>query len=352
MIKYFYKFIILLLFGLSVSVASGQNVIETPKPDISAEHSQVIDKVFSLTYEGLDTNQLNNAIETLEEMLGDSDHEYARYLITFHLTFFCAQAKDYEKCLDLLESGQQEGFFFPAVMGSRTWPEYLPELKKLERFDTWFEENKRRREQAQQNASAEYFVQTPDGYTEDKTYPLLIVFHGGIDSNISSFIKWQSSMLQSECIVAYLQGNLIQGSFHRSLNSNQQAIAKQAYQQITQKYAVDPDRVMVGGASAGGMIAVVIAQDATIPVTGAILAFPGPPPGLTEDKLRKAAERGLRVALLTGELDGAIKIQKELGVLFDKAGLPNRFVVFPGIGHKYPEDFPNQIDLSLDFIWR
>lgn len=146
MIKYFYKYHILLLFGLSVSIASGQDVIETAKPDISSESRQLIEKVFSLSYEGLDTDQLNDAIRNLEEILEDSDHEYTRYLITFHLTFFYAQAKDYEKCLDLLEVGQQEGFFFPAVMGSRTWPEYLPELKKLERFDVWLEENKRRKE--------------------------------------------------------------------------------------------------------------------------------------------------------------------------------------------------------------
>lgn len=129
------------------------------------------------------------------------------------------------------------------------------------------------------------------------------------------------------------------------------SFVKQTYQQIKRKYAVDPNRVMVGGASAGGIIATTIAQNATIPVSGAILAFPGPPPGLTEAKLRQATERGMRVALLTGELDGAIKIQKDLGVLFDKAGLPNRFVVFPGIGHQFPKDFPAQIDISLEFIW-
>ncbi len=351
MIKYFCKYLILLLFGLGISVASAQDVIETPKPDFSAEHREVIDKVFSLSYEGLDTEQLNNAIGILEEFLEKSDHKYVGYIITFHLTFFYAQAKEYEKCLNLLEAGQKEGFFFPAIMGNRTWPEYLPELKKIERFDKWFVENKRRQTEARKNARAEYFVQTPAGYTKDKAFPLLIVFHGGVDSNINSFIKWQSPRLQSECIVAYLQGDVVQGSFHRSLGSKQQAVTKQAYQQIKQKYAVDPDHVMVGGASAGGMIAAAIAFDATIPVTGAILAFPGPPPGLTEAKLRQAAERGLRVALLTGELDGAIKIQKELGVLFDKAGLPNRFVVFPGIGHEFPRDFSNQIDISLQFIW-
>lgn len=343
----------LLVFSLSISISSAQDVIETSKPDISAERRGTLKRVFSLREEGLNSEQLSNAIGTLEKILKQSDNnKYERYITTFHLTFFYARAKEYEKCFNLLEAGQEEGFFFPAITGNFTWPEYLSELKKLERFDDWFEENKGRQAEAQKNTKAEYFVQLPTGYTKDKTYPLLIVFHGGVDSNIGSYVNWQSPKLQSECIVGYLQGNHIHGSFHRGLGSKQHAIVKQAYQQITQKYTVDPNRVMVGGASAGGMISATIAQDATIPVTGAILAFPGPSPDLTESKLRQAAERGLRVALLTGELDGAIKIQKELGVLFDKAGLPNRFIVFPGIGHQFPEDFSNQIDLSLDFIWR
>ncbi|MBN2181021.1 MAG: alpha/beta hydrolase fold domain-containing protein [Sedimentisphaerales bacterium] len=349
--KDLYISIMLFVFFFGFSIASGQDFMETSKPNVPAERREMLERIFSLTYEGLDAVQLNNAIGILEESLKRSDHKYDRYINTFHLTFFYAQAKDYEKCLNLLIAGQEEGFFFPAITGSRIWPEYLNELQKLERFNTWFQENERRRTQARENATAEYFVQTPSGYTKEKTYPLLIVFHGGIDSNINSYIKWQSPRLQSECIVAYLQGNVIHGSFHRSMGSKQEALAKQVYQQITQKYSVDPNRVMVGGASAGGMISATIAQDATIPVTGAILAFPGPPPGLTEVKLRQAAERGLRVALLTGELDGAIKIQKELGVLFDKAGVPNRFVVFPGIGHQYPEDFAAQIDISLKYIW-
>ena len=63
-----------------------------------------------------------------------------------------------------------------------------------------------------------------------------------------------------------------------------------------------------------------------------------------------AAERGLKVALLCGENDWAIQQQKKLGYLLDQYGIRNRFVVFPEIGHGFPENWPYYLDTSVDFI--
>ncbi len=335
---------------INLSCVFGQDVIEILIPKLSEENRQQIDHIFSMTYEGLDTKQLHQAIDTLETIRQNSNTFYERYITSFHLTFFYSQNNNYEKCLDLLKRGQEQDFFFPQITGKFTWPEYLPKLKKLDDFSAWSLENKHRLDLAKRQAKAEYFIQTPAGYQKDKSYPLLIVFHGGIDSNISSYLKWQSSHLQSKIIVAYFQGKQVQGSYHRSYSGQWQSAVKQAYQQIIEKYSVDTNRILAGGASAGAMKVFEIVQEQIIPLSGAILAFPGPCK-YDEPKLKQLAEDGVRVVLLTGEHDGALKYQKELSFIFDKAELPNRFVIFPEIGHQFPKDFSDQIDLSLNFIW-
>ena len=88
-----------------------------------------------------------------------------------------------------------------------------------------------------------------------------------------------------------------------------------------------------------------------IPAAGLILAFPVKPRDLDVQKLINAANAGVRAVFLCGEKDWAIEQQKEMNYLFEKNNIKNRFVLFSGIGHEYPGDFSNQIDLSLDFIF-
>jgi hypothetical protein len=72
-----YKCVILFALGMSISVAIGQDVIETPRPDFSTEHREMLEKVFSLTYEGLDAEQLGKATKILEKLLKNSDEKNA-----------------------------------------------------------------------------------------------------------------------------------------------------------------------------------------------------------------------------------------------------------------------------------
>lgn len=342
------------LFCLVLS-SFGQEVIETQKPEISEEKQRDMKKVLLLNPENLNKEEVNQKIDFLKKKLDESENLYEQYNIIFMLSFLYASAKDYENCLEVLKTGQKQGFIFPAMMNGYTWPEYLTELKKLKDFDIYLQENKRIKNEARKNATAEYFVQTPKNYSKENQYPLIIVLHGGAGHNINNFLIWQSQKLKSEYIIAYLQGRKIQGSFSRSFSIDKNEwlhVIKETYKQIKQKYPIDTTHILIGGPSAGGMRAVTCALDQMIPISGLLLAFPVKPYYMDTMEVISAADRGLRAVILTGENDKHfIKGQKEMAATFDKFGLENRFIIYPSIGHEYPTDFSTQIDTSLNYIW-
>ena len=85
-------------------------------------------------------------------------------------------------------------------------------------------------------------------------------------------------------------------------------------------------------------------------VQGLILAFPVKPRDFGADDIYAAGINGLRISMICGESDWAIEGQKEMSVIFDKLDLPNRIVIYPDLGHGYPDDFSNQIMKSIEYI--
>ena len=267
------------------------------------------------------------------------------------LSFLYAENDQYQDCYDILKRGQNEGLFYPLRVGERKWPEYLQVLESLDSFTAFLEKNDQLLQEAQAGAQFEYIVQLPAGYQKDRKYPLLIALHGGFGNHIESIKNWNSPKLDSEFVVAALQGTEFRGSFLRSYQLEDKARIAEAYRQVTQKYSIDTSRVIIAGPSAGGAWSIVLAQDKLIPAAGLILAFPVKPQSLDEQKLDSVASSGIRAAFLCGEKDWAIKQQKELGVIFDRHNIPNRFIVASGIGHDFPPDFSKEIDRSLEFIF-
>ena len=106
----------------------------------------------------------------------------------------------------------------------------------------------------------------------------------------------------------------------------------------------------MAGPSAGGYRSLSLGLNDEIPAKGLLLSFAVNPSVWDSTLYLKSAERGLKVALLCGENDWAIKQQKKLGYWFDKYGIKNRFVIFPEEGHGFPENWTYYLDTSLDFI--
>ena len=339
----------LILIICSITNLTGQNVIEIKKPEISKLYFDVMKKT-----KELEAQNSEESVRLYTDALASVQGEYERFNIIFWgLSFVYSKMGLFQNSLDIMLKGQEEGLYFPIRTGERKWPAFVEELEELNGFSNFIEENNRLRSSDQLNAKTEYFVRLPEKYNQEKTFPLLIVLTGGFGSHLGLSKDWYSQQLTSDYIVAYTHGNQCQGSYLFSYDrENYKKNIRTIYDQVVQKYSVDTSRVILGGPSAGGARSLILTLDGIIPARGLLLGFPVIPREMDENKIKKTAESGLRLAMITGENDFGLKKQKEAAVLFDKHELPNRFLIYPEKGHEYPDDFTYQIDLSLDFIFK
>ena len=76
----------------------------------------------------------------------------------------------------------------------------------------------------------------------------------------------------------------------------------------------------------------------------------------TREELDHGAEMLSRLKYKTycvmGEHDYYLPYQREMVHVFKQERFPHEFIIIPGMGHTYPEDFPSHIDKAIEFILR
>lgn len=339
--------ILAVLFLLCIQDSFSQNIIELPYRPLDEEFSS-----FTKTLKGLDKTDYRGSVDLCLEALDKyQDMNIRNNLIYWELSFHYASLEEYDKCFEILKQGQDEGLFYYTRTNGNVFPPFLNELEKLDGYESFIAGNKELQDAANQHKSFEYMVQLPAGYSKDKTYPLLLIMHGGIGSIPALQHSYRSEKLKNEFVVAYTQGDTFYGSFSRAYsrqNWNERIV--KVYHQIIADYAIDTSRVLLAGPSAGAYRSLITGLNNNIPAKGLLLSFPVYPGETNSTLFIQAAERGLTVALLCGENDWAIQQQKKLGYDLDKYGIRNRFVVFAEEGHGFPENWPYYLDTSVDFI--
>jgi len=330
--------------------------------NINPSYSQEVKK---LTFEPLDKDfiELTKTMSKIQsndhksialalKRFGKYNEMPPRYkLIFWELSFHYASLGQYDKCFEILKKGQDEGLFYYLGTAERVFPSFRKELEKFGEYESFRIKNVELKEAANKTKMTEFMIQLPNNYDQNKSYPLMLIMHGGIGSIPDLQYSYISEKLQAEFIVIYTHGARFFGSYSRAYDrENWQNDIKNIYQQITSSYAVDTSKVILAGPSAGGYRSIALGLNNIIPAKGLLLSFAVNPSIWDSTLYIKSAERGLKVALLCGENDWAIQQQKKLGYWLDKYGIKNRFVVFPEEGHGFPENWTYYLDTSLDFI--
>lgn len=300
--------------------------------------------------EPLKKSDQNSAIKKLEDTFYKTQNYYTKSKIMEELGELYTSAKQLDKCLNMCEELLNSGISVFFQFWGETYPEYTKTFGNDERFVSLLNRNNQLVKEVNSNLKAEYYIQKPENYDEKLRYPLIMVFHGGIGNIQDMQNFWNSNKLRKEYLIAFVQGREYNCSYNRSFGNNGIIDMKSIYKKITEDYLIDSAKVILSGPSAGGMFSIDLAINKHIPAQGLILAFPVKPKDFNADKILNAGLKGLRISMICGENDWAIKSQKEMSVIFDKLGVQNKLIIFPDLGHEFPKDFPDQIDNSIDYI--
>jgi predicted esterase len=290
--------------------------------------------------------QLAAAVEILEE--AKSRIPDRLYEITFRQARLYIDLGQYEKSLEAFEYGLQRNVVYPIW---EEWDFWDP-LRKYDRFEKILAENSRRQAEATARTEPQLRVVTPKGYAGGGQYPLFLVLHGWNDSLKGTMAYWRSKRLAKEFIVAYIQSSQVVDKYSfgwTDMNLGRKDIRKM-YKKLAEEYEIDEKRVIVGGFSQGGLMALDAALSRTLPAVGFVVfeVGGGLPDSLRVDNLKKAAP-GLRGSLIFGEEEFTMKEQAEILENLQAAGLDYRRVTTHS-GHWYPKKFSRFLDEALAFV--
>ncbi|MBK9089428.1 MAG: nuclear transport factor 2 family protein [Holophagales bacterium] len=266
---------------------------------------------------------------------------------TYNLALMRVRLGEPENAAEALELGLSRGAWYGKF---DFFAELWAPLKALPRFAEIERRCEARRAEAEKLLKPRLDVAVPPGARAGAKLPLFIALHGG-GENVDAFRPhWTSPLLEQGFVVAYPQSTqLVAPDGYDWMQDAPRTLRelKDVYTRLVADYPVDASRVVVGGFSSGGAAALEVVAAGTFPVSGFVSLCPPRPPGLTAEKARAAASRGVKGTLLTTERDGRLADQKEMAELMRGAGLLVDFVVTPDIGHWYPADLAARIDSTL-----
>jgi predicted esterase len=223
-------------------------------------------------------------------------------------------------------------------------------LRKLAGYPEFERQNRVRLQEAQKQVKPRLDIATPEGYSASRKYPLFIALHGG-GENVDVFRpQWTSALLKREYIVAYPQSTALIAKDGYNWTEDIPLSLKEireAYEKVMRNYSIDASRIIVGGFSSGGVAALEIVLNETLPVAGFVVLCPAKPDDFTPGKVAAAHKRGVRGTLMTTEMDGRLEAQKQMAEIMKSQGLSHEFIITPNIGHWYPDDLGSKIDAAI-----
>lgn len=312
------------------------------KPSSYEELEQELDDL-------IEQEAFGEALRVLETV-ADRFHEHDYEFMAYRAELF-ARLGRCEASLDLWEEGLRKGYFF----GIHRERDFFKPFEKYDRFHRLAEEDRRLREVADEKSKSIVKVVLPDQPLHGEKLPLFIALHGDGSSIEKTQRYWKSGKLESEFIVAFIQSYLHSGmksyGWLRHDPRARQEI-RRCFKDVVNQYPVDKERVIIGGVSAGGMMAIDVAINHVIPTAGFIGVCPGKPQEFDNSRVSAAREDRTKGVIIGGEDDYYLPYQREMVHVFKQERFPHEFIVIPGMGHAYPEDFSSHIDKAIEFILR
>ena len=121
------------------------------------------------------------------------------------------------------------------------------------------------------------------------------------------------------------------------------------YENLRERYPMDPQRVILAGFSQGAGLAIRICLRGLIPARGFLAVVPGRIATEDLDEAIRSA-RGKRGYLVVGDRDPRYETSAQIHALLNRNGIPCEMEDHPEMGHEFPRNFDQSILSAMRFL--
>ena len=306
-------------------------------------------------YALVESEQIDEALALIEQTapsLPDRGYEISNLKME---TLF--EAGRTEEAMDVWEQGVDEGYFYFVIPRSQTYED----VRKTERFRSALARNNQLRNAANEASQPSFEIIKPASYSPDRTYPMVMVIHGGNQSIVKAKGRWDPQAFGDDLIIAYVQSSRLAATKSyrwdlRGVDIYSRGMAQDEvlsmYREIVGRYPVDTEKVTLVGFSQGGNLALFMAAEGTIPAKGLIAGCPATQSPVSLETARAAASRGLTGTIFAGADDWTAAAAQTTVDNFAEAGISINHIVMEDKGHEFPDDFDMVLRDAVEKIYR
>jgi poly(3-hydroxybutyrate) depolymerase len=183
-------------------------------------------------------------------------------------------------------------------------------------------------------------------------YPLLIALHGQGGTAEADLESWQKACSQGWLVAALQSAQLAwPGAYAWDDRDKAQEQVLSQFEGLCALYRVDRSRVVVGGYSQGGALAIRLTLNGSLPARGFLSVVPGM---IDQELLTEwaAARRDhpLRGYIVAGGKDPRYGFFKQACETLPQNDIPCQMEDHPEMGHEFPPDFEKTLENALKYL--
>ena len=276
------------------------------------------------------------------EAFPDHEFELMKEQIYLH-----EKMEAYSKNLSVWAAGHRKGYFFLLDKRMKKYEPYL----KWAAFDTLARTDAALRTEAMSRAKTVCrVIHSASHQKKGDRCGLLLLLHGGGSNLEKAQSRWKiiPSVMDNYIVVLVQSYRHYDSNTFGWLSSDTRGHEefRQCVQEIMHQFPIDTTRIILGGTSAGGSMALTLALNHTIPVRGVIGFCPGMPQLLPAPSKTPP----IKVFMVGGEEDFYLEKQIEFTHWLDGNKVPYRHLIIPGMGHDFPSEYETLIRQAFEFI--
>jgi predicted esterase len=295
-----------------------------------------------------------------------SQHEYAQALelidrrpgifsqpgMLYHWRMcLAARANDPDRAIAAFGDALDRGYAYPAALIRDD--EDLASLQGMVAFEELARRSEARMAEMEREVLPELLVIPPPGRRVERA-SLLLALHGNSQNARMAATDW-APIVNRGWVLACAQSTqvLTTDAFVWNDMARGTGDVEAMVDTLGIGQAIDPDRVVLGGFSMGGGLAIQVAVEGAVRARGFIAIGPYLPDlASLEPYLEAAAGSGLRGYIVMGLLESpeGQELIRAIPPFLRAHGIPCELEERPGLAHAFPDDFDEVLDRALAFL--